>query len=127
MNTSAKSALVAAGCVIASLSVSFVAPMAQAEPVRVTVSDIDLNTAQGMARFNERVAHVANQMCESYPRLSGYDECVAAVVGEAKDNLNDAIQLAKAKAQSQTAGADKPSQTAGADTASPIMLASKNP
>jgi UrcA family protein len=118
MNISAKLTKIAVSCAISCLSVSIVAPMAHAEPARLSVSDIDLNTPQGMAAFNERVTRVANAMCESYSRLRGYDECVAAVRDEAKDNLTDAIQLAKAKAATQTATAATPS---------PVLLASKNP
>ncbi len=75
-----------ASIAIAALPLAAVATSTHAETVRIRVADLDLNTAQGAARFNARVARTAAEMCSSY-RNAGYTACVKAVTDEARENL----------------------------------------
>jgi UrcA family protein len=86
MTTLLKAFSVAAGAAIAALSI---AATAQAEPVRIPVDDLNLNTDQGQAQFNRRVEHAARVMCDDQADLRSNMACRQAVRDEAKDNLRD--------------------------------------
>lgn len=67
---------------------------AQPAAVRVTVSDLNMSTAEGRARFNARIDRVARQFCDSYRDLRARADCERAIHEEAQADLNRQVELA---------------------------------
>lgn len=104
----AMSKTIALGAILAAtvLPIAGLASSAQAQPLRIPVGDLNLNTAAGAARFESRVQAAAARLCDSYAPLAGRTACVQAVAEEARDNLaaqvrqaaqRDGVQYANAR------------------------------
>jgi UrcA family protein len=94
MTTLLKATSIAAA---ASAALLAMAASAQAETVRIQVSDLNLNTPQGLAQFNARVDRAARQICAGDADMHMNIQCRRAVREEAYDNLHDQQeQLARA-------------------------------
>lgn len=77
-------------------------PSDESENVRINVADLDLQTPEGAAAFDRRVASAARQTCASSTGLRANDECVAAFSDEANANLT-AQEVALARANNAAA------------------------
>lgn len=83
---------------LAALPLAAIATTAAARPVAVQVSDIDLNSAQGLAAFDKRAERAARDFCRDARRpaspLARAATCRAAVLTELREKL-PAAQMAQ--------------------------------
>ncbi|HVI34310.1 UrcA family protein [Phenylobacterium sp.] len=82
---------------LAALPLAAIATTADARPVSVQVSDIDLNSAHGLAAFEQRAKHAAREFCRDSrgpesPLVRA--NCRSAVMSELHEKL-PAAQLAQ--------------------------------
>lgn len=91
MTTLLKTICVAASVSMAALTMTASAASAQAadQNFHIQVSDLKLDTPQGRAAFDFRVAQAARRLCEDRRDLSSNAACQRAVRQEANDNLAD--------------------------------------
>ena len=92
MTTLLKTISVAAAVCMSALGAAGAVSSAQAETVRIPVSDLNLNTAEGRAVFEARVHSAGWRMCSDAGELSSIMSCERAVREEATDNLNQQQQ-----------------------------------
>lgn len=91
---------------LAALPLAAIATTADARPVTVQVSDIDLNSAQGLAAFEQRAKRAAHEFCRDARRpaspLARAASCRAAVMTELQEKL-PAAQLAQVRGSTYAA------------------------
>lgn len=91
---------------LAALPLAAIATTADARPVTVQVSDIDLNSAQGLAAYERRAEKAAYDFCRDARRevgpLSRAASCRKAVLAELNDKL-PAMQMAQIRGSTYAA------------------------
>jgi UrcA family protein len=78
---------VAAAISIGALGLGGLAAPALADDAHISVGDLNLDTPQGRARFDERVKAAAKEMCASYQQLSRHRQCLSDFREAADENL----------------------------------------
>ena len=83
----------AAAMMAAAITPFLAVAAAHAQTVTVRISDLNLSRPAQVAVLNQRIEHVAKQICDSRaePRnIGAYETCVAAVRAEANDKVAQA-------------------------------------
>ena len=96
---------VAAALSMGAFALGGLAAPAMAQDVHIPVSDLNLNTPQGRAQFNQRVRMAADRTCPGFLELKRHYACVTAFREAADENLsNQQMRLTRQQGATLAAG-----------------------
>lgn len=105
MKTVLKAVSVAAGLSMGAFALGGAAAPAMAQDVHIAVGDLNLNTPQGRAQYDQRVRMAADRTCPGIQELQRHRACLNAFREAADENLsNQQMRLSRQQGESLAAG-----------------------
>ena len=107
MKSMLNAANIAAALSVGAFALGGLAAPAMAQEVHIGVADLNLNTRQGRAQFDERVRLAAERACPGILELQRHYACVTAFREAADENLSDQQMRLTRQRQGETLAAGR--------------------